>query len=113
MNHWTLTFRAEGDGPPVEIRVRRLLKAALRTYGLRCVDFRADDTLPDPHQDERYRGAGIRRPMTRHNAVWRLRAGETKASLQALWITEVRPRLNENPPHDTDYDGVSNRRMQP
>ncbi len=37
---WTLDFRAEGDGPPVEIRVRRLLKRALRSFGLRCVDYR-------------------------------------------------------------------------
>jgi hypothetical protein len=39
MSIWTLSFRAEGPGPPVEIRVRRLLKAALRRYGLRCVDM--------------------------------------------------------------------------
>jgi hypothetical protein len=38
---WTLSFRAEGDGPPVEIRVRRLLKAALRSFGLRCLDYAA------------------------------------------------------------------------
>jgi len=37
---WVLTFKAEGDGPPVECRVRRLLKAALRAYGLRCLDHR-------------------------------------------------------------------------
>lgn len=34
---WTVTLRPEGDGPPPAIRVRRLLKAALRAYGLRCV----------------------------------------------------------------------------
>jgi len=39
---WILEFRAEGDGPPAEIRVRRLLKAALRRFGLRCVDHRLD-----------------------------------------------------------------------
>ena len=33
---WTLAFRPEGAGPPVQHRVRRLLKAALRSYGLRC-----------------------------------------------------------------------------
>lgn len=33
---YRLTFRAEGDGPPAILRVRRLLKAALRGYGLRC-----------------------------------------------------------------------------
>jgi hypothetical protein len=36
---WSLNFRAEGDGPPLAIRIRRLLKSALRAYGLRCVDF--------------------------------------------------------------------------
>jgi hypothetical protein len=30
MTAWTLTFRAEGDGPPDVSRVRRLLKMALR-----------------------------------------------------------------------------------
>ena len=40
MTRWTLTFRSEGDGPPVEIRVRRLLKGALRSHGLRCTDIR-------------------------------------------------------------------------
>lgn len=37
VTRWILSFRAEGDGPPVELRVRRLLKAALRCHGLRCV----------------------------------------------------------------------------
>jgi hypothetical protein len=32
---WALNFRAEGDGPPTAIRVRRL-----RSYGLRCTDYR-------------------------------------------------------------------------
>lgn len=34
---YRLTFRAEGDGPPAIVRVRRLLKIALRGYGLRCL----------------------------------------------------------------------------
>jgi len=33
---WVLVFRAEGPGPSTTIRVRRLLKAALRSFGLRC-----------------------------------------------------------------------------
>lgn len=43
-----LTFEARdnGDGPPPAVRVRRLLKAALRQFGLRCVDLR--DFPPDP-----------------------------------------------------------------
>ena len=39
MSNWHLIFRAEGDGAPPECRVRRLLKAALRYYGLRCVGY--------------------------------------------------------------------------
>jgi hypothetical protein len=38
---FTLELRAEGDGPPAVIRLRRLLKASLRNFGLRCVDVRA------------------------------------------------------------------------
>jgi hypothetical protein len=41
---WLLTFRSEGEGPPTVLRVRRLLKAALRAYGLRCVRV---DEVPD------------------------------------------------------------------
>lgn len=38
---WQITLEAVGEGqPPEEIRVRRLLKAALRTYDLRCIDQR-------------------------------------------------------------------------
>ncbi len=36
-----LVLGPDGSGPPVEIRVRRLLKAALRSFGLRCVTFHA------------------------------------------------------------------------
>ena len=43
---WHLTFRAEGQGPPVAIRVRRLLKAALRSYGLRCISHVHPDDKP-------------------------------------------------------------------
>ena len=45
---WTLTFRATGQGPPVAIRVRRLLKAALRSYGLRCISHVHPDDKPAP-----------------------------------------------------------------
>jgi len=33
---WTLTVEAVGAGPPLVVRVRKLLKAAWRCYGLRC-----------------------------------------------------------------------------
>jgi hypothetical protein len=39
---WTLSFKPEGDGPPAAIRVRALLKRALRSHGLRCTDYRVD-----------------------------------------------------------------------
>jgi hypothetical protein len=32
----SLTFVPTGEGPPFTIRVRHLLKTALRAYGLRC-----------------------------------------------------------------------------
>ena len=37
---WTITLAAEGDGPPAVVRVRRLLKAARRAYGLRALEVR-------------------------------------------------------------------------
>jgi len=49
MNTWTLIFRAEGDGPPTAVRVRRLLKAALRAYGLRCVRIGEAEELEIVH----------------------------------------------------------------
>lgn len=66
---WTLTFRAEGDGPPVELRVRRLLKAALRCHGLRCIDVSQaaahaayrEGREPAPHAPERVGRGGAAR----------------------------------------------------
>ncbi len=37
-----IVVRAEGPGPPTEIRVRRFLKIALRTCRLRCVQIRQE-----------------------------------------------------------------------
>ena len=51
-DRWKLTFQAEGDGPPVAVRVRRLLKAALRTYRLRCV------AVDSPDRPEAAKSAG-------------------------------------------------------
>jgi hypothetical protein len=42
---WRVTLTAEGDGPPAVVRLRRLLKAALRTYGLRCLAVVPPDDL--------------------------------------------------------------------
>jgi len=54
MIHWILAFRAEGAGPPLEIRVRRLLKNALRFHKLRCSGHWTTETLRPPHQVERF-----------------------------------------------------------
>lgn len=35
-----------GEGPPVEVKVRRLLKIAWRVLGLRCVDLRIQPPSP-------------------------------------------------------------------
>jgi hypothetical protein len=37
---YQLTLHPEGDGPPGVVRLRRLLKSALRSFGLRCRDCR-------------------------------------------------------------------------
>lgn len=34
---YLVALRAEGEGPPTPIRLRHLLKSALRAWGLRCV----------------------------------------------------------------------------
>ena len=39
---WVLTFEAAGCGPPMVVRVRRLLKAALRGYGLKAIEARQE-----------------------------------------------------------------------
>ena len=50
---WTLTFRPEGDGPPAEVRIRRLLKDAIRRHRLRCVDVvtsESSEPIASTHQ---------------------------------------------------------------
>jgi len=39
LEHWPLTFKPVGEGPPTEIRIRRLLKFALRSCGLKCCGY--------------------------------------------------------------------------
>lgn len=49
-----VTLRAEGRGPPFEIRLRRALKALLRAYGLRCTAVAAAPAPPSrPTRDSR------------------------------------------------------------
>jgi hypothetical protein len=43
---FAIELRPEGPGPPPAIRLRGLLKAALRRFGLRCVDVRLVDPVP-------------------------------------------------------------------
>lgn len=40
---WRITLVPTGDGPPMPIRMRRFLKAALRAYGLRCAAMDGGD----------------------------------------------------------------------
>jgi hypothetical protein len=49
-----LTFRADGPGQDTAMRVKLLLKAALRRFGLRCVDCRL--ATPDEGQKARIPG---------------------------------------------------------
>lgn len=42
-----VTLQADGPGPPVEVRLRRWLKAALRAWGLRCVRVEPADVERD------------------------------------------------------------------
>lgn len=37
--HYRLTICAAGDGPPLDVRLRRFLKSALRAHRLRCVSI--------------------------------------------------------------------------
>ena len=58
---WRLDFQADGDGPPVELRIRRLLKSALRRFGLKCVDyaqFRPSAVHTPETSSGQFRGAG-------------------------------------------------------
>lgn len=50
---WTIVVRAEGEGPPAAIRVRRALKFLLRSHGLRCTRITSDfgKPLPDAPAD--------------------------------------------------------------
>lgn len=46
---YRVTVVATGDGPPAIIRLRHLLKAMLRAWGLRCVKV---EELTDPPPKE-------------------------------------------------------------
>jgi hypothetical protein len=45
-----IVVRAEGKGPPFEIRLRRVLKAMLRAYGLRCTAVSSRPAAPGSTQ---------------------------------------------------------------
>jgi len=49
---WVVEFKPTGDGPPMANRMRAMLKAALRAYGLKAVAVRdpkpAEATVEDP-----------------------------------------------------------------
>lgn len=42
----TITLEASKDGPPLAIRMRKLLKFALRSLGLRCVACISENNPP-------------------------------------------------------------------
>lgn len=51
----SVTFRAVGPGPPLVIRVRRMLKHALRECGLRCTSvnsLKPHDPGEEDHEHE-------------------------------------------------------------
>ena len=50
---WIITVEATGPGPPEQVRIRRLLKVALRTFGLRCLSIGTAATDKGDH------GAGL------------------------------------------------------
>jgi hypothetical protein len=43
-NTYTITLEPLPEGPPAEIRIRRLLKIALRMLGLKCVNVTETNT---------------------------------------------------------------------
>jgi hypothetical protein len=45
---YILTLEDTGDGPPAPIRLRRLLKLALRYMGFRCIDVRETPSIRPP-----------------------------------------------------------------
>ena len=36
---WRITLIPNGQGPPMSVRMKRFLKYALRSFGLRCIDM--------------------------------------------------------------------------
>jgi hypothetical protein len=53
-DRWVLSFEATGEGPPVEIRIRRLLKTALRAYDLRCVHVENHEVGKEVRPDKKF-----------------------------------------------------------
>lgn len=49
---YTIVVRPEGNGVPGIVRVRGLLKAALRQHGLRCVLISSGDKGQDTQEQE-------------------------------------------------------------
>lgn len=54
-DEWIIHLKPIGDGPPGAVRVRHLLKRALRDWGLKCVLVRnptpADVPTPAPTEE--------------------------------------------------------------
>lgn len=45
-DRYEIVVRAEGPGPAAAIRLRRFLKCALRSFGLRCLGIRQIPQIP-------------------------------------------------------------------
>ena len=63
-DRFEIVLKAEGQGPPVEVRLRRWLKASLRGYGLRCVTVKVveDSAMPIPGEGKAI--SGVASPRT-------------------------------------------------
>ena len=56
MTTFTLTLAPVGDGPPPDLRIKSLLKTALRRHRLRCLSIQP----PSPHQTAQDASPGMR-----------------------------------------------------
>jgi len=56
MTTFTLTLAPAGDGPPMDLRIKSLLKTALRPHRLRCLSIKAQN----PHQTAQDASPGMR-----------------------------------------------------
>lgn len=91
---FTITVEADGRGdPPVEIRLRRMLKASLRSYGLRCVAI-----APQRPAGERGGDAMADETSSAGDAAGASVGAEGGARLSGPWHTGWRSVSHQPPP---------------